>query len=102
MAARRTMAGWNSDRRGGDRRRRGARGERLVQPAAAEALDGLVELVEATAAGDRIYFTDWRGDSDERLTEYGPTVAELLRDAAVRDVEVRALMWRSHPGRLNG
>jgi phosphatidylserine/phosphatidylglycerophosphate/cardiolipin synthase-like enzyme len=61
----------------------------------------LVELVEATEAGDRIFFTDWRGDSDERLTEDGPTVAELLRTAAARDVEVRALMWRSHPGRLN-
>ena len=29
-------------------------------------------------------------------------MAELLRDAAGRDVEVRALMWRSHPGQLNG
>src|SRR5699024_9104358 len=48
----------------------------------------LVELIGATGAGDRIFFTDWRGDSDERLTEDGPTVAELLRDAAARDVEV--------------
>ena len=62
----------------------------------------LVELIEATGAGDRIFFTDWRGDADEKLTEDGPTVAELLRDAAARDVEVRALMWRSHPGQLNG
>ncbi|WP_439937990.1 phospholipase D family protein [Nocardia sp. N13] len=61
----------------------------------------VVELVGATEAGDRIFFTDWRGDADERLTEGGPTVAELLRAAAARDVEVRALMWRSHPGPLN-
>ena len=61
----------------------------------------LVEVVEATGPGDRIFFTDWRGDSDERLTEDGPTVAQLLRGAAARDVEVRALMWRSHPGQLN-
>ena len=61
----------------------------------------LVDLVGATGAGDRIFFTDWRGDADEQLTEDGPTVAELLRDAAARGVEVRALMWRSHPGRLN-
>ena len=62
----------------------------------------LVELVSATEEGDRIFFTDWRGDSDERMTEDGPTVAELLKAAAARDVEVRALMWRSHPGQLNG
>jgi phosphatidylserine/phosphatidylglycerophosphate/cardiolipin synthase-like enzyme len=62
----------------------------------------LVELVEATSEGDRVFFTDWRGDADERLTERGPTVAELMRSAAGRGVEVRALMWRSHPGRLNG
>ena len=62
----------------------------------------LVEVIGATESGDRIFFTDWRGDADERLTEDGPTVAELLRQAAARDVEVRALMWRSHPGQLNG
>ncbi len=61
----------------------------------------LVELVEATEPGDRIFLTDWRGDADERMTEDGPTIAELLRAAAARDVEVRALMWRSHPGPLN-
>jgi phosphatidylserine/phosphatidylglycerophosphate/cardiolipin synthase-like enzyme len=61
----------------------------------------LLELIGATEAGDRIFFTDWRGDADERMAEDGPTVAELLRSAAGRGVEVRALMWRSHPGRLN-
>jgi len=62
----------------------------------------LIAVGEATGAGDRIFFTDWRGDADEKLAEDGPMVAELLRDAAARDVEVRALMWRSHPGQLNG
>ena len=61
----------------------------------------LVELIGATEEGDRIFFTDWRGDADERMTADGPTVAELLRSAAGRGVEVRALMWRSHPGQLN-
>lgn len=63
----------------------------------------LIEVVEATEAGDRIFFTDWRGDSDERLAKDGPTVAELLKSAAARDVEVRALLWRSHSdkGHLN-
>lgn len=61
----------------------------------------LLELVEATTNGDRIFLTDWRGDADERLTADGPTVADLLKSAAHRGVEVRALLWRSHPGRLN-
>ncbi|MDQ1703656.1 MAG: hypothetical protein QOF18_22 [Frankiaceae bacterium] len=56
----------------------------------------LREVVEQTDTGDRIYFTDWRGDPDERLTDTGPTVAELLCAAAGRGVEVRGLLWRSH------
>lgn len=56
----------------------------------------LLEVVEATREGDRIFFTDWRGDADEQLTEGGPTVGEMLSAAARRGVEVRALLWRSH------
>ena len=59
----------------------------------------LLEVVGATGAGDRIFFTDWRGDADERLAESGPTVAELLLQAAGRGVEVRGLLWRSHSDR---
>ncbi|WP_245916404.1 phospholipase D-like domain-containing protein [Nocardioides gansuensis] len=61
----------------------------------------ILEVIGATRAGDRIFLTDWRGDCDERLTEDGPTVAELLSAAGRRGVEVRALLWRSHPGPLN-
>ncbi len=61
----------------------------------------LLEVIEATRAGDRIFLTDWRGDSNERLTEEGPTVGEMLASASRRGVEVRALLWRSHPGKLN-
>jgi phosphatidylserine/phosphatidylglycerophosphate/cardiolipin synthase-like enzyme len=50
----------------------------------------------ALKGGDRVYFTDWRGDPDEKLRDEGPTVAELLADLARSGVEVRALMWRSH------
>ena len=32
-----------------------------------------LEVVEAARAGDRIFFTGWRGDSDEWLTDAGPT-----------------------------
>src|SRR4051812_28626389 len=56
----------------------------------------LCEVVEAAMAGDRIFFTDWRGDADERLGEHGPAVEQLLCEAARRGVEVRALLWRSH------
>lgn len=62
----------------------------------------LLEVIGSTQAGDQVLFTDWRGDADERMAEDGPTVAELMCDAACRGVDVRALMWRSHPGRLNG
>ncbi|HWJ82402.1 MAG TPA: phospholipase D-like domain-containing protein [Nocardioides sp.] len=63
----------------------------------------LLEVVGGTRAGDRIFFTDWRGDSDERLSDDGPTVGELLADAGRRGVEVRAILWRSHSdkGKLN-
>lgn len=67
----------------------------------AEYFARVVELVEATRAGDRIFLTDWRGDSDERMTAHGPTVGDLLAAAGRRGVEVRALLWRSHPGPLN-
>jgi phosphatidylserine/phosphatidylglycerophosphate/cardiolipin synthase-like enzyme len=55
----------------------------------------------ATQSGDRIFLTDWRGDPDERMASHGPTVADLLASAGRRGVEVRALLWRSHPGKLN-
>ena len=56
----------------------------------------LCEVVGATTAGDRVFFTDWRGDADELLDAAGPEVEELLCDAARRGVEVRGLLWRSH------
>jgi phosphatidylserine/phosphatidylglycerophosphate/cardiolipin synthase-like enzyme len=60
----------------------------------------LLEVVGATQPGDRIFFTDWRGDVDERLADDGPTIGELLADAARRGIEVRALLWRSHSDKL--
>jgi phosphatidylserine/phosphatidylglycerophosphate/cardiolipin synthase-like enzyme len=63
----------------------------------------LLEVIGATRAGDRIFLTDWRGDSDERMADGGPSVAEMLSSAGRRGVEVRALLWRSHSdkSRLN-
>ena len=57
----------------------------------------LFERIEATREGDLIYFTDWQGDADERLTgEPGSEVAEVLGRADERGVDVRGLVWRSH------
>jgi phosphatidylserine/phosphatidylglycerophosphate/cardiolipin synthase-like enzyme len=58
------------------------------------------EVVSAATSGDRVYFTDWRGDPDEILADSGTTVGQLMYAAARRGVEVRALLWRSHSDRL--
>ncbi|WP_448625757.1 phospholipase D family protein [Geodermatophilus sp. URMC 64] len=63
--------------------------------------DRLVEEVEALGPGDQLFFTDWRGDPDERLREEGPTVAELFTAASRRGVCVRGLVWRSHWDKLS-
>lgn len=62
----------------------------------AEYFARLVITVEALDAGDSLFFTDWRGDPDERLSDSGPTIGSLLSDAARRGVIVRGLVWRSH------
>ncbi|CAN5324256.1 phospholipase D-like domain-containing protein [soil metagenome] len=62
--------------------------------------DALVTEVEALQAGDHLFFTDWRGDPDQRLRSDGPTVVELFGAAARRGVIVKGLMWRSHLDKL--
>lgn len=47
--------------------------------------------------GDWILFTDWRGDSDERLAGPGTEIGRVLTDLAAGGVHVRGLVWRSHP-----
>ena len=61
----------------------------------------LVEEVRALRPADHLFFTDWRGDADERLCPDGPTVGELFSDAARRGVVVKGLMWRSHTDELS-
>ncbi|MGC1209743.1 MAG: phospholipase D-like domain-containing protein [Micromonospora sp.] len=58
--------------------------------------DRLVREVEALTAGDHLFFTDWRGDPDERMRPDGPTVVQLFAQAAQRGVVVKGLIWRSH------
>ncbi|MGY1802849.1 phospholipase D family protein [Blastococcus sp. SYSU D00922] len=63
--------------------------------------DRLVDEVRALNAGDHLFFTDWRGDPDEKLRDEGPTVAELFSEAVQRGVCVRGLVWRSHMQQLS-
>ena len=57
----------------------------------------LVPRIRAMGPGDYLFFTDWRGDPDERLLGTpGSEVSTVLEDAARRGVDVRGLIWRSH------
>jgi phosphatidylserine/phosphatidylglycerophosphate/cardiolipin synthase-like enzyme len=57
-----------------------------------------VEAARQLEAGDRLSFTDWRGDEDEVLDDDGTTLGDLLEALARRGVEIRGLLWRSHVG----
>ena len=61
----------------------------------------LHEVPEELKPGDRVFFTDWRGDADERLAPGGPELGDLLCEVARRGVELRGLLWRSHSDRLS-
>ncbi|MGV0607592.1 phospholipase D family protein [Mycolicibacterium sp. XJ1904] len=63
--------------------------------------DHLATEVEALAPGDYVFFTDWRGDPDEKMRDDGPTVRELFCRAAERGVVVKGLVWRSHLNELS-
>lgn len=56
----------------------------------------LADTLADTAQGDLVLLAGWRADSDELLTEDGPTVAEAFAGAARRGSLVRGLLWRSH------
>jgi phosphatidylserine/phosphatidylglycerophosphate/cardiolipin synthase-like enzyme len=62
--------------------------------------DRLATEVEACGPGDYVFFTDWRGDPDQKMRDGGPTVAEMFSAAAERGVVVKGLMWRSHLDKL--
>lgn len=61
----------------------------------------LHEELTALQAGDRVWFTDWRGDADERLLADGPSIGVVLAGLAREGVEVRGLVWRSHGERVS-
>jgi phosphatidylserine/phosphatidylglycerophosphate/cardiolipin synthase-like enzyme len=56
----------------------------------------LLDVLCRTRPGDRVYFTDWRGDADERLDGPGTEIAYVLADRARAGVAIHGLVWRSH------
>ena len=72
----------------------GSRAEPLIH--GSTYFDHLATEVEALGRGDYVFFTDWRGDPDQKLRDDGPTIAELFSSAAERGVVVKGLVWRSH------
>jgi phosphatidylserine/phosphatidylglycerophosphate/cardiolipin synthase-like enzyme len=61
----------------------------------------LLEAIRELGVGDQLYFTDWRGDPDQRLADTADCeVGAVLAAAARRGVIVKGLLWRSHMDRL--
>jgi phosphatidylserine/phosphatidylglycerophosphate/cardiolipin synthase-like enzyme len=85
------------DRRRGDGTgwTEGNRVEVLVD--GAEYFGRLYEALLSLERDDCVLFTDWEGDGDELLAGPGTEIGRVLADVARRGVQVRGLLWRSHP-----
>ncbi len=57
----------------------------------------LHEELSLLGRGDEVWFLDWRGDAGQRLAGDGTALGSVLSDAVGRGVDVRGLVWRSHP-----
>jgi phosphatidylserine/phosphatidylglycerophosphate/cardiolipin synthase-like enzyme len=89
-----------------DRRRRdgrawteGNRVEALVHGATYH--PRLLAATRLLREGDLLGLTDWRGDADQRLDGAGTELGAVLAGLARRGVQVRGLLWRSHPSRAH-
>src|ERR1700730_2462874 len=61
----------------------------------------LLEAIRELGRGDQLYFTDWRGDPDQRLSDDPDAeVGAVFAAAARRGVAVKGLLWRSHADEL--
>ena len=85
------------DRRRGDGRgwTEGNRVEVLVD--GSEYFRRLYAALLSLERDDSLQFTDWEGDGDEVLCGPGTEIGRVLADVARRGVQVRGLLWRSHP-----
>jgi phosphatidylserine/phosphatidylglycerophosphate/cardiolipin synthase-like enzyme len=63
----------------------------------ADYFEAVASAVGALGPGSHLWIADWRGDEDESLRTDGLTLGHLLIDACHRGVQVRGLLWRSHP-----
>ena len=54
-------------------------------------------MLSQTTAGDIVLFTNWRGDPDELLVGPGTAVIDVLEEVSRRGVQVKGLLWGSHP-----
>ena len=57
----------------------------------------LVSCLSGLEIGDQVLLAEWRGDDDELLGPGGPQLGGLLSGLASRRIEIRGLLWRSHP-----
>jgi phosphatidylserine/phosphatidylglycerophosphate/cardiolipin synthase-like enzyme len=57
----------------------------------------LHDRLRSLRRGDTMWFADWRGDAEERLADDGAALGDLLTELVERGVDVRGLVWRSHP-----
>jgi phosphatidylserine/phosphatidylglycerophosphate/cardiolipin synthase-like enzyme len=89
------------DRRRGDGRAwtEGNRVEALVH--GAEYYRRLLAALRTLREGDLVAISDWRGDADQRLDGPATELGTVLADLARRGVDVRVLLWRSHPSRAH-
>jgi phosphatidylserine/phosphatidylglycerophosphate/cardiolipin synthase-like enzyme len=53
--------------------------------------------LSSLSPGDQVWFLDWRGDAGQRLAGPGTELGSVLVEAVRRGVDVRGLVWRSHP-----
>src|SRR5215212_1075367 len=85
------------DRRRGDGRAwtEGNRVEPLVH--GASYYPRLLAALRELRDGDLVGIADWRGDTDELLDGEGTELGRVLAELAGRGVQVRGLLWRSHP-----
>ncbi|WP_088941961.1 phospholipase D family protein [Rhodococcus sp. 1168] len=56
----------------------------------------LAEALSEAGRDDLVFFTDWRGDPDQLLTDDGETVDDALSGVAERGGVVKGMVWRSH------
>jgi len=61
----------------------------------------LCEALASTRAGDQIYLTDFRGDTDERLAGANTELGNVLAQLARQGVKLFGLIWRSQPNWLD-